>query len=131
MKVTLIASIVVLAMTTSGNAQQQSGSKSPTVHYTRTQMNQLIAEARTQGQYETLSTYYQEKQAAFSEEAAQEKQEWIRRSQNVVLINAKYPKPVDSARYLYEYYADQAQRAGQLATKYQQLAVNSTPMPPK
>lgn len=131
MKFTLIASVLVFAVATSGHAQQHSGSTSPAVHYTRTQLSQLIRDAHTQGQYETLSTYYREKQAAFSEEAAKEKKEWIRRSQNVVLINAKYPRPVDSARYLYEYYADQAQQAGQLAAKYQQLAVTTTPTAPK
>jgi hypothetical protein len=80
-----------------------------------------------QAQYEVLAKYYRGRQVTFSDQAAQEKQEWFRRSQNVVLINAKYPRPVDSARYLYEYYADQAQRSDQLATKYEQLAITAAP----
>jgi hypothetical protein len=132
MKSTLIASVVlVLAVATPGFAQEHIGSTSPAAHYTRTQLSQLIRDAHTQEQYETLATYYRGKQTTFSEEASQEKQEWIRRSQTVVLINAKYPRPVDSARYLYEYYVDQARRTDQLATKYEQLAVTATPAVPK
>lgn len=131
MKFTLIATVLVFAVATSGHARQPSDSASPAVHYTRPQLNQLIRNAHTQGQYETLAMYYGGKQIAFSKEAAQEKQEWVRRSQNVMLIDAKYPRPADSARYLYEYYAGQAQRADQLATKYEQLLVLSTPVVPK
>ena len=126
MKSALIASVVlVLTVGTPGYAQQ--APVSPAAHYTRTQLSQLVRDAHTQAQYEALAKYYRGKQVAFSVEAAQDKQEWMRRSQNIVLINAKYPRPVDSARYLYEYYADQAQRSDQLAAKYEQLAAAAAP----
>jgi hypothetical protein len=131
MKFTLIASVLVFAVAASGHAQQPIGSTFPAAHYSRTQLSQLVRDAHTKGQYETLATYYQGKQTAFSEEASQKKQEWIRMSQNVVLTYGKYPRPVDWARYLYEYYADQAQRAGKLVTKYEQLADAATPTAPK
>lgn len=131
MKCALIASVVlVFAVATSGSAQQQTGSTSATSHYTRAQLKQLVHNAHSQEQYEALTKYYRGQQNVYLGEAAQEKQEWIRRSQNVMAVAAKYPRPVDSARYLYEYYADQARRAGQSAEQYQQLAVTAAPAVP-
>jgi hypothetical protein len=127
MRLTLIATVLVFAVTSSGQTRQPSDSATPTVQYTRSQLNQLVRDAHTQEQYETLAKYYRGKQMSYSAEATEEKQEWVRRSQNVVLTNAKYPRPVDSARYLYEYYADQAERDGQLATNYERLVVVATP----
>jgi len=37
-------------------------------------------------------------------------------------IMAKYPRPVDSARNLYEYYMTRASEAGMLEAKYTRLA---------
>ena len=131
MKYALIAPIIlVFAVATSGPAQQQAGSTSATSHYTRPQLKQLLRNAQSQEQYQTLANYYRGQQDVYSGAAAQEKQDWILRSQNVMVVAAKYPRPVDSARYLYEYYADQAKLAGQSAVKYQQLAVTAAPAVP-
>jgi len=58
----------------------------------------------------------------YSRKAADEKQEWERRSLNTSGINQKYPRPVDSARNLFEYYSYKASEAEGLAAKYTQLA---------
>jgi hypothetical protein len=50
----------------------------------------------------------------------------MRRSQNVEVIAAKRPRPMDSARYLNRHYAEQEKRADQLATKYVQTVVTAT-----
>jgi hypothetical protein len=122
----ITSAALAFTMAALGGAQQQVSSTSTTAHLTGTQLKQLLHEAHSQAQYETIATYYREEQTTYSQEAAQEKQEWIRRGQNVMVVAAKYPRPVDSARYLYEYYADQARHAEQLAKKYEQLAASAT-----
>jgi hypothetical protein len=90
-------------------------------------MRQMALEARTAGQFSTLAACYEKLQKDYFEQAAQENQEWERRSQNVMATAAKYPRPVDSARNLYEYYLLKASKAGQLSAKYIRLAALRSP----
>jgi hypothetical protein len=69
-----------------------------------------------------LANYYGDRQKDYLQKAADEKIEWARRSQNVTGILAKYPRPVDSARNLYEYYMTRASEAGTLEAKYSRMA---------
>ena len=94
-------------------------------HYTKSQLKQLERDARTPGQYTALAQYYGKQQKDYAQQAAEEKQEWVRRSQITTSLYAKYPKPADSARNLYEYYALKASEAGALSAKYGQLAGSS------
>jgi hypothetical protein len=96
-------------------------------HYTQAQLKQMARDAHTPEQYNALAGYYEKQQSDYLHQATEEKQEWVRRSQNIVSIAAKYPRPVDSARYLYEYYAYKAAEAGQLAAKYSQLSAPGVP----
>ena len=91
-------------------------------HYTQAQVKELRREARTPAQYGVLAHYYDGQQKKYSALAATEQQEWTRRSKDITSISAKYPRPVDSARNLYEYYAYRADEATKLSLKYQQLA---------
>jgi hypothetical protein len=86
----------------------------------------MTRDARTPEQYKNLASTYAKQQAYFLRVAAEEKAEWQRRSQNIVSINAKYPRPVDSARNLYEYYVREASEAGTFSAKYDQMAGTST-----
>jgi hypothetical protein len=90
------------------------------------QLKQMAKDAHTPEQYSALAQSYGQLQKTYLEKAAEEKQEWDRRSQNIVSIAAKYPRPVDSARNLYEYYRYKANEAGSLAAKYSQQAVPPT-----
>jgi len=103
------------------NAQVAASSAENGTHYTQAQLKQLARDAHTPAQYSALAVYYGNQQNDYLQKAAEEKQEWIRRSQNAVSIAAKYPRPADSARYLYEYYTTRAAESGQLAAKYSQL----------
>jgi hypothetical protein len=85
-------------------------------------LKQLAHEARTQEQYMAFADCYEKLQNNYLQQAAEEKQEWARRSQNIMALAAKYPRPVDSARNLYEYYLSKASEAGKLSVKYSQLA---------
>lgn len=91
------------------------------VRYTKAELAHLRQEAHTPEQYRALAVYFEHRKASYQEQAAQMKTEWERRSQNVVGPAAKYPRPVDSAKNLYEYYAYEADQAGVLEAKYEHL----------
>jgi hypothetical protein len=114
--------ILSLALATLGNAQGTASSKQTGEHYTQSRLKKLVNEAHTSDQYDVLARYYGNEQQSFLQKAADEKQEWAHRSQFSTSISAKYPKPVDSARNLYEYYAYKASEAGVLSEKYRRLA---------
>jgi hypothetical protein len=119
--------ILSFALAGVASAQTTASSAEEGTHYTRAQVKELARDAHTPAQYSALAAYYGAQQRDYLRQAAEEKQEWIRRSQNIVSIAAKYPRPVDSARYLYEYYATMAAESGRLAAKFSQL---SAPEPP-
>ena len=98
-----------------------------TNQYTPSQIRELRRTAHTSAQYDLLATYYDRQQKKYSDLASIELKEWSRRSQNVTSIAAKYPRPVDSARNLYQYYASRADDATKLSSKYHQLANPDAP----
>lgn len=116
------AGILTLALLGVGSAQGAVASAQDSDHISKTQLKQMASEARTPEQYKTLAHYYEGQQRDYLKQAADEKQEWIRRSQITTSLYAKYPKPADSARNLYEYYVEKASEAGALSAKYIQLA---------
>jgi hypothetical protein len=92
------------------------------VHYSRTDVRRLTKEAHTPEQYQALAGYFRDQQQQFQQQANSEKLEWDRRSQNTIGVASKYPKPADSARNLYQYYAYEADQKGKLAARYEDLA---------
>jgi hypothetical protein len=114
---------IVLVTATAANASGMPADK--TTQPTSGQLKQMAKEAHTPEQYTALARSYSQLQKSYLDMASDEKQEWDRRNQNIVSIAAKYPRPVDSARYLYEYYTYKASEAGALAEKYSQLAAPS------
>jgi hypothetical protein len=105
-----------------GSAQGAASSAEAGDHQTQTQLKQLARDAHSPEQYKSLANYYGDRQKDYLQKAADEKIEWARRSQNVTGILAKYPRPVDSARNLYEYYMTRASEAGTLEAKYSRMA---------
>src|SRR5215475_9083491 len=95
--------------------------------YSRSEIRQLVREAHTPAQYHVLADYYAHQHASYQQQAAEEKQEWERRSMNVSGPAAKPPRPVDSAKNLYEYYVWEADRASSFASHYRQLELSSGP----
>lgn len=108
---------VPLLATTSSTA----ASREP-VHHSKAELAHLRQKAHTPEQYRALATYYGQQWAYFDNQAAEMKKEWERRSQNIVGSAAKYPRPVDSARNLYQYYSYEAEQAGVLQAGYERLA---------
>ena len=124
---TLIAAcILALALAGSGSAQIAASSSEISAHLTKSQLKQMLRDAHTPEQYSTLASYYDAQEKSYLQQAADEKKEWERRSQNVQGVLAKYPRPVDSARNLYEYYMYKASESASLKAKYSQLAVGGS-----
>jgi hypothetical protein len=123
----IAACILSSALVGIGNVEQAAPSQETDAHSMKARVKQLVRDAHTPDQYRVLASYYDEQQKAYLKQAADEKQEWLLRSQNIVGVAAKYPRPVDSARNLYEYYTHKAAEAGDQHTKYAQLSVSSNP----
>jgi hypothetical protein len=120
-KITAVC-VLSFALAIGASAQTATTSTNPDAHYSQAQLKKMAQDAHTPAQYGVLAAYYGKQQKEFQAQAETEKQEWARRSANIMLTAAKYPRPVDSAHYLYEYYAYKAAEAGQMATRFGQLA---------
>jgi hypothetical protein len=94
-------------------------------HYTQAQIKRMMREANTPDQYRVVARYFEQRQGEFSSKAADQLAEWARRSQNTTGPAAKYPRPVDEARNLYEYYAHEADDAAFQADKYNRFALGA------
>jgi hypothetical protein len=122
------ACILSLAFVHVGSAQGTVSPAETGSHSTQTHLKQLARGAHTQEQYMALANYYKTQQRIYLQRAEDEKKEWKRRDQNIMGVFAKYPRPVDSARNLYEYYTYRASGAGALESKYSRLAAPAVPV---
>jgi hypothetical protein len=94
--------------------------------YSHAELKKMISEARTAEQYKTLASYFRAQENSYEQKAAEEKQEWQRRSQINAALYQKYPRPADSSKNRYEYFAYEAQQSNAEASHYENLAA-STP----
>ena len=129
MKLSLFATCI-LSLALAGVASAQGAASAPETgaHYTQAQLKQLAFNAHAPAQYTALANYYGGQRNDYLQKAAEEKQEWLRRSQNIISVAAKYPRPVDSARNLYDYYMYKASEAGTLEAKYNRLSAPDAPV---
>jgi hypothetical protein len=118
---TLVLSLAIAGVAHAQSTASSSGSEAPT---TQAKLNQLAMAAHSPAEFRTVAGYYGDRQARCLRKAAEEKAEWERRSAVTVSIAAKYPRPVDSARNLYEYYMYKASEAATLQAKFNQLAAS-------
>jgi hypothetical protein len=126
-KIQIAVGILTLTLASFGVAQGTTSSKTTGEHYSQSELKKMASDARTPQQFSALANYYGNQQQTYLQKAAAEKLEWVRRSQYTTSISARYPRPVDSARNLYEYYAYKASEAGALSDKYHQLAQPASP----
>jgi hypothetical protein len=126
----LFASILFFALAGAGIARAADPSQNSCSACTSAHLKQLARAASTEEQYSALAACYEKLHSDYLEKAAQEKQEWERRSHNVMAAAAKYPRPVDSARNLYEYDLSKAAEAGELSAKFSRQAALHSPSKP-
>jgi hypothetical protein len=124
----LSACVLSLAFAAACNAQAESHAADNGKQLTQTEVKQLALQAHAPDQYRTLASYYGQERSKYQLLAVDEMKEWERRSQNIVSINAKYPRPVDSAKYLYEYYSNKASESAALEAKYIRLTAPDSPV---
>lgn len=93
--------------------------------YSKSEVRRLIHTAHTAEQYRALASYFRSQQQHFEQQAQEEKAEWQRRSENVSGPAAKYPRPVDSSRNRYEYFAYEAQQMDHQAAHYEDLSLSA------
>ena len=110
------AALLALAVGIS-HAQPQTSTR-----YSHAELQTLIHEAHTPQQYQTLASYFRSQQQSMVQQAQAEKAEWDRRSQITTGIYQKYPRPADSSRNRYEYFASQADQMGLQAAHYDSLS---------
>jgi hypothetical protein len=94
----------------------QATSDKPTL--TSTEVKRLEKTSPSQDDSLRLVSYYALRQHKYQQRANEERKEWERRSRNITCIAAKYPRPVDSARNLYEYNLLKAAEMESLQAKY-------------
>ncbi len=110
------AGILIVSVVCSGQPTSPS--------YNHAELRKMISEAHTAAQYKALATYFSSQQKSYEQRAAEEKQEWERRSQVNAALYRKYPRPEDSSRNRYEYFAYEAQQMNAQASHYQRLAAS-------
>jgi len=90
--------------------------------YNGADIRKMTREAHTVDQYTALTQYYAARQRMFEQKAAEEMHLWAQRAEMVTPLSEKWPRPVDSARNLHDYYEYKAAQAAGLAAKYDKLA---------
>ena len=115
------AAVLALAFPVVGIAQSNSQTN-VTAPISATEVRALAKSAHTSAEYSQLASYYHQQEAKYRAEAAAEKTERDRRASVNAGLTQKYPRPVDSAQYLYESYSASADQAAVQAQHYDQLA---------
>ena len=124
----IVASVVTLvfALPFAGVAQPLNQTTSQPTSLSSQELHSLLKSAHSTADYQQLAGYYHQQEAKYRAEAAQEKIERDRRAQVNASLYQKYPRPVDSAQYLYESYLESAGHAALQAQHYEQLASGQT-----
>jgi hypothetical protein len=120
----LVVAALSLTFPLAGMAQSTTQTASLSTPISPREVHGLVLSAHTGAQYQQLASYFHQQEAKFRAEAAAEKIERDRRAQINAGLTQKYPRPVDSAQYLYESYVSQADSAALQAQHFDQLAAS-------
>jgi len=120
-----IAMVAAMFAPVLANAATRPASDQP--QYTSVQIRRMAREAHTVEQYTQLIDYYQSQHRLYQRKAAEMMGEWARRNEVIAPLYEKYPRPVDSARNLYEYYQYEATQASAKVALYNRLADQIAP----
>ncbi|HEY4380809.1 MAG TPA: hypothetical protein VGN01_10725 [Acidobacteriaceae bacterium] len=86
------------------------------------ELHSMMKTAHSSEQYRQVAGYLRQRETDYRAKAEAQKVERDRRAQVNAGLTQKYPRPVDSAQYLYESYLYQAENAAGQARRYDQLA---------
>jgi hypothetical protein len=122
----VLVATLSLALPLAGMAQPTTQTANLSAPMTPREVHSLMLSAHSSAQYQQLAGYFHQQEAKFRAEAAAEKAERDRRAQVNAGLMQKYPRPVDSAQYLYESYVANADSAALQAQHFDQLAAAPT-----
>jgi len=120
----IVVATLSLALPFAGMAQSTTRTSSISAPIPEHELQSLIKSAHNSAQYKQLAVYYHQQEAKYRAEAVAEKAERDRRAQVNASLTQKYPRPVDSAQYLYESYSAEADSAALNAQHYDKLAAS-------
>jgi hypothetical protein len=120
----LVVATLSLALPLAGIAQSTVQPASLSAPMSSREARGLMKTAHSAEQYRQLAAYFHQQEAKYRAEAASELVERDRRAEINRGMAQKYPRPVDSAQYLYESYVSSADSAALQAEHYDQLVVD-------
>ena len=90
--------------------------------YTSSQIKTMARDAHTAVQYTVLANYYWTQELLYKRKAVEQMHLWRERAEMVTPLGEKWPRPVDSARNLHDYYEYRAAQSAALFSKYDRIA---------
>jgi len=106
----------------SGAARFAMAETGDTPEYTSAQIKTMVREAHTVEQYTVIADYYAALERVYKQKAVDQMHLWRERSEMFTSLSEKWPRPVDSARNLHDYYQYKAAQSAALSGKYRRLA---------
>jgi hypothetical protein len=122
MKLLFAAICMLMIAVTAANLQAAENPVSDQPEYTGAQIRRMAREAHTVEQYTVLADYYATRQRMYKRKAAEEMHLWAERNAVINSVYEKWPRPVDSAKALYDYYEYKVGESAKLEAKYSRLA---------
>jgi hypothetical protein len=114
--------VLVVALSTGAGPVAAATRPSDNPDYTPAQIRKMAREAHTVQQYTLLADYYQTRQRMFKRKAAEEMHLWAERNAVMTPLSEKWPRPVDSAHNLYDYYVAMENDSAAKVAHFNQLA---------
>ncbi len=119
----ILVTVAVMLFAVSARAAGPSVATPPDEpEYTKAQIKKMVREAHTVEQFTVLANYYWSQQRMYKQKAVEQMHLWRERAETVTPLSEKYPRPVDSARNLHDYYEYRAAQSAALFAKYDRLA---------
>ena len=112
--------VMIAAIAADLSAAEKQSAEEP--QYSSAQIKKMVREAHSVEQYTVLADYYATRRRWYKRKAAEEMHLWAERSAVITSLSEKWPRPVDSARNLYDYYEYKANEAATLQARYSKLA---------
>lgn len=118
----LLASATLIVTLTSAGGSALAAKPGARPEYSTAEIRQMARDAHTVEQFSALADYYQVQRRMYQRKAAHQMHLWAERNAVMTPLSEKWPRPVDSARNLYEYYLQMADESASLVEHYNKLA---------
>jgi len=127
-RILLLASVSLLTFPLVGIAQSTTQTASLSAPLTAHDAHSLMKGAHSVAEYKELAGYFHQQEAEYRARQLMKRLSWTAGPQVNAGLYQKYPRPVDSARSLYESYLTSANSDALEAQHYDQLAAGEVSM---